>query len=246
MSPLNPAATPFLPAVTSLPTLPDEALKSTLDLLFEPSKELHALALPTLRTISFNSYEDLINTLRDELLAIASAVIEGNEEVVKPLHDILGSHPRLGEPKVGTLSALSKMEQSHLAGGGGGAAQGGESEEEEKKKKQEEEVEKLRALNKEYEAKFPGLRYVVFVNGRPRPVIFEDMRRRIDRGDLRAEEREGIMVSFFLAALSYTRPRGSYLVLAETWNRRGKQQWIWGWLRMLTRCGITGHVRHRA
>jgi 2-oxo-4-hydroxy-4-carboxy--5-ureidoimidazoline (OHCU) decarboxylase len=33
---------------------------------------------------------------------------------------------------------------------------------------------------------------VVFVNGRGRPEIMEDMRRRIERGDYAAEEREAI------------------------------------------------------
>jgi 2-oxo-4-hydroxy-4-carboxy--5-ureidoimidazoline (OHCU) decarboxylase len=46
----------------------------------------------------------------------------------------------------------------------------------------EEERAKLAKLNEEYEARFPGLRYVVFVNGRSREVIMEDMRRRIERG----------------------------------------------------------------
>ena len=59
----------------------------------------------------------------------------------------------------------------------------------------EEVKEGLKKLNKEYEETFPGLRYVVWVNGRPRTEIMADMRRRIDRGDLRAEEREGIKVS---------------------------------------------------
>ncbi|RYC56819.1 hypothetical protein CHU98_g9390 [Xylaria longipes] len=56
------------------------------------------------------------------------------------------------------------------------------------------ETERLAALNREYEARFPGLRYVVFVNGRGRDVIMDDMRRRIDRGDIRVEEREGIQL----------------------------------------------------
>lgn len=193
---LNPEATPFLPSITSLPTLPDAALISTLDLLFEPSPELHALALPTLRTISFSSYPDLISTLRDELLAIANAVAVSaadpsvpqpeKENIKRPLHAILGSHPRLGEPKKETLSAQSKKEQAHLNAAGDS----------------EEVKEQLRGLNKEYEERFPGLRYVVWVNGRPRSEIMADMRRRIERGDLRAEEREGIKVSFF----SYFRP----------------------------------------
>lgn len=189
---LNPEATPFLPAITSLPTLPDAALISTLDLLFEPSPDLHALALPTLRTISFSSYDDLISTLRDELLAIADAValaaadpsvpqIE-KESIQRPLHAILGSHPRLGEPKKEKLSAQSRKEQAHLNS----------------QKDSEEVKEELRRLNREYEETFPGLRYVVWVNGRGRGEVMGDMRRRIARGDLRAEEREGIQVGFFL------------------------------------------------
>lgn len=35
----------------------------------------------------------------------------------------------------------------------------------------------------------------VFVNGRSRPVVMENMRSRIDRGDLKAEEKEAINVS---------------------------------------------------
>lgn len=34
----------------------------------------------------------------------------------------------------------------------------------------------------------------VFVNGRPRPVIMEDMRKRIARGDVNAERRDAIKV----------------------------------------------------
>jgi hypothetical protein len=80
----------------------------------------------------------------------------------------------------------------------------------------------LRKLNAEYEEKFPGLRYVyvspsslplsslsflprqkellttvcsVFVNGRTRPVVMENMRSRIARGDVEEERREAIQVS---------------------------------------------------
>lgn len=178
MSPLNPSATPFLPAVTSLPTLSDAALTSTLDLLFEPAPELHELALPTLRTLSFDSYNDLIATLRDQLLAIVSSIDQDEKDAEvarRPLHAILGSHPRLGEPKKETLSKQSANEQQHLF-------------------QNEEETEMLKQLNEVYEEKFPGLRYVVFVNGRPRTVIIEDMRRRIARGDIREEEQEAIKV----------------------------------------------------
>ncbi|KXX82477.1 putative allantoinase 1 [Madurella mycetomatis] len=180
-SSLNPAATPFLPVISSLPTLSDTTLRATLDLLFEPSPELHTLALPTIRTLSFTSYDDLIATLRDQLLEIAAAV-EGNEEGKQKLHSVLGSHPRLGERRRQALSEQSREEQRHLQGEGEG------------------EGEELARLNREYEEAFPGLRYVVFVDGRGREEVMRDMRRRIARGDLREEEKEGIRAMCAIAA----------------------------------------------
>ncbi|KAK4098926.1 hypothetical protein N658DRAFT_207206 [Parathielavia hyrcaniae] len=193
--PLNPQATPFLPAITSLPTLADPALTSTLDLLFEPSPDLHALALPTVRALSFASYDDLVATLRAQLLDLASAVQgddeeekegEGEGEGRRRLRAILGSHPRLGEKKQkevdaeggAGLSQLSAAEQRHLS----------------------EEDEELAGLNWEYEERFPGLRYVVWVNGRGRGEVMADMRRRIRRGDVAEEEREGIQAMCDIAA----------------------------------------------
>jgi 2-oxo-4-hydroxy-4-carboxy--5-ureidoimidazoline (OHCU) decarboxylase len=193
-SSLNPTAAPFLPAITSLPTLSDTALTSVLDLLFEPTADLHAMALPTMRTMSFDSYDDLISTLRDQLLKVQKHLEEdsssgsqestGAADAQAVLHRILGSHPRLGEKKVD--SAMSRAEQANLKAGGGEEA--------------EKEAQMLAALNHEYESKFPGLRYVVFVNGRGRPEIMRDMRRRIDRGDLLEEEREGIRAMCDIAA----------------------------------------------
>lgn len=162
---------PTLPDVTSLPTLPDGELIAILDLLFEPSDDLHTLALPTLRAITFASYPELVDTLRDQLLVIAQSV-HADPDARKPLHSILGSHPRLGEKKVHSTQSAAEQAQLHAGADG--------------------EAEKLAALNKEYESKFPGLRYVVFVNGRGRDVIMEDMRKRIDRADLEEEEKEAI------------------------------------------------------
>lgn len=175
---------PTLPDVTSLATLSDAELTAILDLLFEPNNDLHTLALPTLRAITFASYPELVDTIRDQLLVIAQSV-HADPTARKPLHSILGSHPRLGEKKV--HSSQSAAEQAQLQSGA------------------EEEAERLAALNREYEAKFPGLRYVVFVNGRGRDVIMEDMRRRIDRADLAEEEKEAIVVSRITAPAMSTR-----------------------------------------
>src|SRR5690606_9558018 len=100
---------------------------------------------------------------------------------------ILGSHPRLGEKKLDSAQSAAEQAQLRTA------------------------AEQLAALNAEYEAQFPGLRYVVFVDGREKSVIMTDMRRRIARGDIRLEEREGIQVSYpetrfsfmFVSALFY-------------------------------------------
>jgi 2-oxo-4-hydroxy-4-carboxy--5-ureidoimidazoline (OHCU) decarboxylase len=204
--PPAPTTTPSLPPITSLPTAPMKGIISALDLLFEPSKELHTLALPAIQSTRrlvpanpglssdlpppaaaaaakasipspalsdqkpYSSYDELITHVGSLLYALCSTA--SSDPSKKKLHAILGSHPRLGAKKV--ESAQSKAEQAQLHSGG------------------EAEAEKLRLLNGEYEARFPGLRYVVFVNGRSRPVIMENMRSRIDRGDFEAEEREAV------------------------------------------------------
>ncbi|KAK4167767.1 Oxo-4-hydroxy-4-carboxy-5-ureidoimidazoline decarboxylase [Cladorrhinum sp. PSN259] len=173
-----------LPAIDSLQSLPDSSVTAALDLLFEPSADLHALILPTIRSTQFSSYDALISAVGEKLLDLASAadlaaLETGNELPAERqiLHGILGAHPRLGasKPTEGNeeeeLSEQSKNEQKQLRGG------------------DPDEAEKLRALNESYEKRFPGLRYVVFVNGRGREEIMGDMRVRIAGGDVRGEER---------------------------------------------------------
>lgn len=217
-----------LPPIQSLAHSPDSTLTSTLDTLFEPSPPLHTLSLPILRSTTFPSYAVLITAINAQLTALAASE---QEEDIQKLSEILCSHPRLGEKKVD--SEQSRKEQAQLQQGG------------------DEEKEKLASLNREYEERFPGLRYVyvlpssfslaylaylsspllllplnlscshhlylfsytslhcikreercfltircsVFVNARPRTVIMENMRARIDRGDIKAERLEGIQVS---------------------------------------------------
>ena len=73
----------------------------------------------------------------------------------------------------------------------------------------------LARLNEAYEAKFPGLRFVVFVNGRGRGEIMAIMRERIERGDWEAERDGAIEVSvhfypaFFLFILADLSSSGS-------------------------------------
>ncbi|PSN66083.1 hypothetical protein BS50DRAFT_406331 [Corynespora cassiicola Philippines] len=166
-----------LPPITTLSHLPDSDLARVLDLLFEPSPPLHALSLPVLRSTIFPTYDTLILAVNSQLEALASS---DEPRHVAKLSEILCSHPRLGEKKV--ESEQSRAEQAQLQQGA------------------DEEKEKLAQLNREYEEKFPGLRYVVFVNGRPRPAIFENMQSRIARGDIKAERQEAIQAMCDIAA----------------------------------------------
>ncbi|KAK1751434.1 Oxo-4-hydroxy-4-carboxy-5-ureidoimidazoline decarboxylase [Echria macrotheca] len=162
-----------LPRIEDLPSLSEDSLREILDLLFEPSPALHALALPTVRTSGgFTSYDGLIDYIGTLLYELAG-YHEGDMERKEKLHAILGAHPRLGEPKKETLSKQSREEQRRLQG-------------------DTEEAGRLRELNRVYEETFPGLRYVAFVNGRGRGEIMRDMEGRIARGDGREEEREAI------------------------------------------------------
>ncbi|KAJ5587384.1 uncharacterized protein N7459_003149 [Penicillium hispanicum] len=162
-----------LPILSTLPSLPQEAQLRVLDTLFEPSPELHTLMLPVLANQTFHSYGALIDAVGGRMSAL-SAVNSPTDRNV--LFGILGSHPRLGRAPANPehLSELSKKEQEQLNTGA------------------EEQAETLRALNAEYEARFPGLRFVSFVNGRSRDVIMVEMRQRIDRGNPELEIEETI------------------------------------------------------
>ncbi|TGO42818.1 hypothetical protein BHYA_0005g00830 [Botrytis hyacinthi] len=158
-----------IPPIAGVPSLSTVERSGVLDALFEPCTALHTLSMDLLHTTTFESYNDLIASVGTQLVDLSESTLPSDREW---LDKILGSHPRLGEKKV--ESVQSKAEQAQLNTG------------------PTEEAEKLKALNEEYEKTFPGLRYVVFVNGRSRPIIFEDMRRRISRGDIGLERKEAI------------------------------------------------------
>lgn len=163
-----------LPPIDSLQTLPTEDRAAILDLLFEPSTQLHTLAVPLLHEQNFPSYQDLIAAVGVQLTELAESASTSDTQW---LEGILASHPRLGAKKV--ESAQSQAEQAQLQGNA-------------------DEAEQLRRLNAEYEQKYPGLRYVVFVNGRSRAVIMEDMRERIANSDMKSERVTAIRVSILL------------------------------------------------
>lgn len=205
---------PSLPQISTLPHSPDSTLTSVLDLLFEPSPPLHTLTLPVLRSTPFPSYDTLIAAIRAQLDALAAS---GDTAT---LSEILCSHPRLGEKKVD--SEQSRAEQAQLQGGKEeGEMLRKLNEEYEGRFPGLRYVYvspflfllALDSTSSYLDASIipipshpnPDIRNdtthpiltppSVFVNARPRPLIMENMRQRIDRGDIAAERREAIEVT---------------------------------------------------
>ena len=162
-----------LPLITTISSLSSTELAAILDRLFEPCVPLHTLSMNLLRDEKFSSYDDLIASIGVQLSDLAESTSISNTQW---LDSILSAHPRLGEKKID--SAQSQSEQAQLASKDGAGA------------------DRLADLNAQYERTFPGLRYVVFVDGRDRPTIMDDMTARISRGDISLERSEAIKVRF--------------------------------------------------
>ena len=126
-----------LPEVQSLSACSTEERARVLDLLFEPSTQLHTLSVELLGKEIFKSYQDLIASIGVQLTDLEQSVSTSDKEW---LDSILGSHPRLGEKHVD--STQSQAEQAQLKSGN------------------VEEQHQLAQLNAEYEKTFSGLKYV--------------------------------------------------------------------------------------
>lgn len=159
-----------LPNINELSSLSYSQQEELLGHLFEPCQTLsHKIINDIIKDNQFSSYQHFIEQVRDYLLNYV------NEQAAKAVVDadiskIIAAHPRLGGSSKGTqdLSQHSSKEQKSLQGSA-------------------EETQRLIELNDKYEETFPGLRYVVFVNGRPRLVIMKDMETRIEKNDIQAE-----------------------------------------------------------
>lgn len=160
----------LLPPTSLLPGLSESEKIEVLDHLFEPCATLQGVLLPKIFQAKYGSYPEFIETAREELLSF----LKHNSEDPR-ISKIIAAHPRLGAPKQGKpkeeLSEHSSAEQKSLQGS-------------------PEEQAKLADLNEKYELTFPGLRYVVFVNGRSRPVVMDNMIERIQRNDINLERIE--------------------------------------------------------
>jgi len=126
-----------LPPIRAVPVSSLRDRTRVLDLLFEPCSAIHDSFAVRLQERPFNSYAELVDFVGGRLNEWANT--SKTDSRLGMLDGILSAHPRLGEKKVD--SAQSRAEQAQLQGSAG-------------------EGEELMRLNEEYEAKFPGLRYV--------------------------------------------------------------------------------------
>lgn len=123
-------------------------LAAALTILFEPSPILLRVLEPQLTSQPQSSYAHLVDLVLDVI----------DKWDLPSQLELISDHPRIGESR--NLSALSAQEQ--------GATATVDS-------TPPEVLGRLRHLNACYEAQYPGLRYITFVNGRSRAAIAREM-----------------------------------------------------------------------
>lgn len=146
---------PDLSAIISSPSEADAPLAKALSILFEPSTILFSVLVPQLassigRESPIQSYTELID--------ISITTINTWDDALRA--QFVGGHPRIGESH--NLSKLSAKEQGASPTTSTAATP-------------PEVIHRLIHLNACYEHKYPGLRYITFVNGRSRAAIAEEM-----------------------------------------------------------------------
>ncbi|THU86230.1 hypothetical protein K435DRAFT_830947 [Dendrothele bispora CBS 962.96] len=142
-------------ALHQSPSGPDSALSNALSILFEPSPVLHTKLAPELHPLLQSSskpvstYAELID------LAVEHIYTWDQDSQAR----FISGHPRIGENK--NLSKLSAQEQNATPSPGGARVTPPEV------------LARLAHLNACYEKRYPGLIYIVFVNGRTRAAVAE-------------------------------------------------------------------------
>ncbi|ODV58241.1 2-oxo-4-hydroxy-4-carboxy-5-ureidoimidazoline decarboxylase ASCRUDRAFT_78142 [Ascoidea rubescens DSM 1968] len=168
-----------LPPISSISGLSNNSKIELLNHLFEPCEVLQKILLTNVlgseNAKFYSTYKQFIEVSRKELLEYLK-LEKSSPQYDENISKIISAHPRLGanKSKIGNLSIHSQKEQQSLL------------------QASREESEKLSDLNNLYESKFPGLRYVVFVNGRSREVIMANMVERIRRNNIGLEKVDSI------------------------------------------------------
>ncbi|GMG23251.1 unnamed protein product [Ambrosiozyma monospora] len=182
-----------IPAPQTLSQKSNQEITEVLNTLFEPCETLTNYLIPKLFPTGqeqYTSYKQIIENSRllltqlqqEYTINIPSQPTPAQKSLKQTIDKIVSAHPRLGPPKPTpasqspseseSLSTHSKSEQASLSTTDPKLAA------------------QLIHLNELYESTFPGLRFVVFVNGRSREEIMKIMNIRIQRNDLKLEIQE--------------------------------------------------------
>ncbi|KAF8478250.1 Oxo-4-hydroxy-4-carboxy-5-ureidoimidazoline decarboxylase [Gautieria morchelliformis] len=140
------ATIPSFSDVLSSPGTLESPLARALSTLFEPSAVLLEKLVPELAS------QSLSITTYSSLIDLAVTTISSWDTHTRAA--FIAAHPRIGE--VGNLSHLSRQEQAAKA-------------------TPPDVLARLAQLNAMYERRYPGLRYITFVNGRSRAEIRDEM-----------------------------------------------------------------------
>ncbi|KAI0717340.1 Oxo-4-hydroxy-4-carboxy-5-ureidoimidazoline decarboxylase [Fomitopsis betulina] len=139
---------PFNDVVTSMPE-PHSALAAALAILFEPTPILYSNLLPRVAARITSSEPPRSYA---GLVVLALDLVSTWDSSLKA--SFIAGHPRIGE--INGLSHLSAQEQAARA-------------------TPPEVLARLAHLNACYERRYPGLRYITFVNGRTRAAIKDEL-----------------------------------------------------------------------
>jgi 2-oxo-4-hydroxy-4-carboxy--5-ureidoimidazoline (OHCU) decarboxylase len=154
---------PILPPVSEIyasrDVTRDGPVARAFSTLFEPSSALFEFLVPSAVATIANPGNRFPRHTYHTLIEIAISEIHGWPHEQQA--NFLGGHPRIGE--VRGLSALSASEQAAHA-------------------TPPEVLARLSELNEEYERRYPGLRYITFVNGRSRKMIMLEMVEKLGMG----------------------------------------------------------------
>jgi len=165
------AGQPILPPASEIyasrDSSPEGPLAQAFATLFEPSPALLEFLVPSV--VATIAASQIPHRSYNALIDTAIRELEGWPH--GQIAGFLGGHPRIGEIK--GLSALSAREQAAHA-------------------TPPEVLARLLVLNEEYERRYPGLRYITFVNGRSRKMIMLEMEEKlgIDQSWMKGESME--------------------------------------------------------
>ncbi|KAG5639086.1 hypothetical protein H0H81_007030 [Sphagnurus paluster] len=150
------ASLPKISELSNSVSGPLSPLARSLSILFEHSSVLVNRLEPELAEslAPLSSYSELIDTALTALRSWSRSLQS----------EFISGHPRIGETQ--NLSNLSAIEQGDAKSGASPTPP--------------EVLARLAHLNACYEARYPGLRYITFVNGRSRQAIAEEMEDRLD------------------------------------------------------------------